>query len=290
MFTLRRPSYFKLMSFLYAVPSIAYLLVFFYAPITIIIMYSFFRGGLSAGSSPSFTLDNYVRFLTDEIAVNVFLNTLFISAVIFLVVILVAYPIAYFLARIVPPHWSLRIILLIVIPLEMNYLIRAFAWRNVLGENGFINAVLISSGLVSQPVVFLFHNIYAVIIVVLHNSLPYAIIPIYIVLHNIPKNILNAAMDLGSNPISVFLRVTFPISLPGIAISFLFVFIPMMGEFAIPALVGGKTYLLGNLITRNFLVINDWAFASATTVILFVTTLSMILVLFKFLRVEMIYR
>lgn len=279
----------SLINLLYSLPSVAYLLVFFYAPLVTIAVLSFLKGGPLYRVENIFTFENYIRFLTEPGTVSVFLFTMAMATAVFTITVLVAYPIAYFLARMTSEKWGLRIILLILIPLEMNYLIRGFAWRNILGENGLINNLLILSGLTDKPVLFFFHNVYAVLLVILHNSLPYAIIPIYITLRSIPQSLYHAAMDLGSDRVSSFFRVTLPLSLPGIAISFLFVYIPTMGEFAIPSLVGGRTYVLGTLITRTYMVIGDWPFASTATVILTIISLAIMFLVFKLAGVRRLY-
>ncbi|MEM1583876.1 MAG: ABC transporter permease [Nitrososphaerota archaeon] len=274
---------------LYSLPAIIYLTIFFYIPLITIIVYSFWHGEPLYRVVRTFTLENYVKFYTEELSQNIFILTNLISIATFLVILATAYPIAYFLARMVKGDTGLKIILLILIPLEMNYLIRVFAWRNLLGENGLLNSLLMFLGLVEQPLTIFFHSIPAIIIVVLHNALPYAIIPLYITIRSIPESLYQAAMDLGSNRISVFFRVTLPLSMPGVAIAFLFIYIPMMGEFAIPALVGGKTYLLGNLIVRQYLTIGNWPYASASTISLILTTLIVMFILFKFLGVRRLY-
>ena len=274
---------------LYSLPALIYLAVFFYVPLITIIIYSFWHGEPLYRITRVFTLENYVRFFTEELSQNVFILTNLISIATFSVISLVAYPIAYFLARMTRGDTGLKIILLILIPLEMNYLIRIFAWRNILGENGLLNNLLMTFGLVEQPITILFHSLYAIIIVVLHNALPYAIIPLYITLRSIPESLYQAAMDLGSNKLSIFFRITLPLSMPGIAIAFLFIYIPMMGEFAIPALVGGKTYMLGNFIVRQYLTIGNWPFASASTISLLLITLIVMFIVFKFLGVRRLY-
>mgnify|MGYP001772676733 CR=1 FL=1 len=274
---------------IYALPAIIYLTIFFYIPLITVIMYSFWHGEPLYRVVRVFTLENYVRFFTEELSQNVFISTNIISIVTFLIILSVAYPIAYFLARMTRGDTGLKIILLILIPLEMNYLIRIFAWRNILGENGLINNLLITLGLIDQPITFFFHCVYAVIIVVLHNALPYAIVPLYITIRSIPENLYLAAMDLGSNKISTFFRVTLPLSMPGIAIAFLFIYIPLMGEFAIPALVGGKTYMLGNMIVRQYLTVGNWPYASAATISLVSITLIVMYVIFKLLGVRRLY-
>ncbi|MCF8885147.1 MAG: ABC transporter permease [Nitrososphaerota archaeon] len=275
---------------LYGIPSLVYLFIFFYIPMIMIVVYSFWKGGPLYKVIRVFTLENYVRFFVDELSRNVLVWTNLLALLIFFIVILIAYPIAYFLARLMKGESGLKIILLILMPLEMNYLIRIFAWRNILGENGLINNTLMYLGVIDQPLTMLFHSIYAIIIVAVHNGLPYAIFPLYITLRSIPKSLYDAAMDLGSNRISVFFRITLPLSMPGIAIAFLFIYVPMIGEFAIPALVGGKTYLLGNLITRSFLEIGNWPFASAATMNVLILSLIAIFVVFKLTGMRWLYR
>ncbi|MEM3742696.1 MAG: hypothetical protein QXU28_06450, partial [Nitrososphaerota archaeon] len=165
---------------LYSLPAIIYLTIFFYIPLITIIVYSFWHGEPLYRVVRTFTFENYVKFYTEELSQNIFILTNLISIATFLVILATAYPIAYFLARMVKGDTGLKIILLILIPLEMNYLIRVFAWRNLLGENGLLNSLLIFLGLVEQPLTIFFHSIPAIIIVVLHNALPYAIIPLYI--------------------------------------------------------------------------------------------------------------
>ena len=274
---------------LYAIPTVVYLLFFFYIPIITIIVYSFWIGAPFYEFKPGFTLENYMRFFTSKVTQNVMVITNVVAVLSFLATLAVAYPIAYFLARILKGEEGLRIILLMLIPLEMNYLIRIFAWRNILGEQGFINNLLLTLGIIDEPIRIFFHSMYAIIIVVVHNALPYAVFPLYITLRSIPQNLYHAAMDLGSNKISTFFRVTLPLSMPGIAVAFLFIYVPMLGEFAIPALVGGKTFLLGNLITRQYLDVGNWPYASAATISLLIMTLIASFLVFKYMGVRRLY-
>lgn len=274
---------------LYAIPTTAYLLFFFYVPILTIIAYSFWIGAPFYEFKPGFTLENYIKFFTSRVSQNVLLVTNLVAFLSFAATLLVAYPIAYFLARVVKSDTGLKVILLMLIPLEMNYLIRVFAWRNILGEQGFVNNLLLTLGVIDEPVRIFFHSMYAIIIVIVHNALPYAVFPIYITLRSIPRNLYHAASDLGSNRVSVFFRVTLPLSMPGIAVAFLFIYVPMLGEFAIPALVGGKTFLLGNLITRQYLDVGNWPYASSATISLLIITLIASFLVFKYMGVRRLY-
>jgi spermidine/putrescine transport system permease protein len=278
-----------LINLLYSLPSIVYLSVFFYVPIMFVFILSFYEGGPFFKMFPRFTLENYVNFLTSEVGLRIFLTSHLISLSTFLIVTLMSFPIAYFLARMMDENKSLLIMLLMFIPLEMNYLLRVFAWRNIVGESGLINNTLLYLGLIDRPIEALFHSIYAIILVGTHNSLPYAVFPLYIVLRNIPKNLYYAAMDLGSNKVGVFFRITLPLSMPAIAISFLFNYLALLSEFAIPSLVGGTTYMLGNHIEYNFLVVGNWPYASAVTVTLLLTTIIISLLIFKLFNVRSLY-
>jgi len=274
---------------IYAVPTIVYLTVFFYVPVMSVLILSFYKGGVFYKINPILTLENYINFLTSPIGINIFITTHLIALTSFLVVTLIAFPISYFLAKMLDENKALLIILLMFIPLEMNYLIRVFAWRNIVGETGLINSSLLSLGLIQRPIEIFFHSIYGIIIVGTHNSLPYAVFPLYIILRNIPKNLYDAAMDLGSNKIGVFFRVTLPLCMPAIAVSFLFNYIALLGEFAIPSLVGGTTYMLGNHISYNFLTVGNWPYASAVTVTLLLNTIAISLIIFKLFGVKQLY-
>ncbi len=230
-------------------PGIIYILLLFYAPIAILFVISL--------TPPhkyiviwEFTPINYFKVFTEATYYRILLNTFMIVSVATILLIIVAYPIAYYLARIAPNIGD-RLLLFTIIPVEVNYLIRIYAWRVILGENGFLNSLLISMGLIHKPLTIFFYSWFAVVIVIIHEYLPYVVVPFYLNLRGIPNEIYEAAMDLGASKLQILRTITLPLSKPGLLSVVFIVFIPTLGEFAIPSLVGGQTGLMiGNLIDR----------------------------------------
>jgi len=271
-------------------PSIIYLAVLFYIPLSMLFMYSLWKRTGHFKFEPTLTFENYVKFFTRTLYLKVFANSLFIVTVTIILLLIIGYPIAYFLAR-MGVKGSDQIILLMLIPVEINYLIRIFAWRTILGENGILNSFLIFTGIIDQPLQIFFYNWFAVVIVTIHEWLPYVVIPIYISLRGIPRSLYEAAMDLGASRLQTFLKITLPLTKPGILTAIFLVYIPALGEFAIPALVGGTSgYMIGNVIESNFLSAGNWPLAAVASIVLLVISLSIIGVMVKILGVESLYR
>jgi spermidine/putrescine transport system permease protein len=196
----------------------------------------------------------------------VLLKSLGISFAATVAVLLIAYPMAYFLAFRVTRHKMLWLIV-ITIPFWTSYLLRVFAWKIVLGFNGVINSSLIWLGLIDKPLEFLLYNPVAVIITLAHAWVVYAILPIYVSLEKIDRSLLEAATDLGDRPWERFLHVTLPLSLPGVIASTLLVFIPTVGDYVTPSLVGGPSgIMVGNTITSLFGQRNDGPLGAALSV------------------------
>ncbi len=266
-------------------PPFIYLLLLFYAPMAIMLVMSFWKSGFMT-LEPAFTLDNYVKFFTTPIYMRAMVNTFIIATGSMIALILVGYPIAYYLAR-YAPRWESLIIYLLIIPVEINFLVRIFAWKIALGRSGIINSALISLGLIEEPLKFLLYSKTAVIIVLLHEWLPYVVIPIYLALKGVSPDIIDAARTLGSDRWSVFRHVLLPLSVPGLFASFVLVYIPMLGEFAVPALVGGPSaYMLGNVIESQFLSAGNWGVGSAIGFILLTVTLALVAIVIKVAGVE----
>lgn len=252
--------------------------------------YSFWKYLRLFRFEPALTLENYIRFFTSPIYLRVLLNTLFIVSVAMALLLLVGFPIAYFIARYVRAYGD-RLILLMLIPVEINYLIRIFAWRTILGENGILNSLLLTLGIIDHPLQIFFYNWFAIVIVTMHEWLPYVVIPIYISLRGIPRSLYEAAQDLGASRIQTFFKITLPLCKPGILTAIFIVFIPALGEFAIPALVGGKSgYMIGNMIENQLLAAGNWPLATAASVILLVTSLLIVGIMVKILGMEALYK
>jgi spermidine/putrescine transport system permease protein len=193
-------------------------------------------------------------------------KSLLMSFVATTVIVLMAYPMAYFMAFRVTKHKILWLIL-ITVPFWTSYLLRVFAWKVILGYNGVLNSGLISLGVIKEPLGFLLYNPTSVIITLTHAWLAFAILPIYVSLEKIDRSLLEAATDLGDNPVERFLRVTLPLSLPGVISSTLLVFIPTVGDYITPAQVGGTSgIMIGTLIQSQFGKANNWPMGAALSI------------------------
>jgi spermidine/putrescine transport system permease protein len=238
----------------------------------------------------TFTLHNYWELIapSDEVTywsgipfpmknpayAIVIVKSLLISLGATVAVIAIAYPMAYFLAFRVTRHKMLWLIV-ITIPFWTSYLLRVFAWKIILGYNGVINSGLIYLGLIDKPLDFLLYNPFSVIVTLAHAWVAYAILPIYVSLEKIDRSLLEAATDLGDRPWERFLHVTLPLSLPGVIASTLMVFIPTVGDYVTPSLVGGPTgVMVGNTIQSLFGQRNDGPLGAAlSAVVMLIVTL-----------------
>jgi spermidine/putrescine transport system permease protein len=187
------------------------------------------------------------------------------------VIILMAYPMAYFLAFRVTRHKILWLIL-ITVPFWTSYLLRIFAWKVILGYNGVLNSGLMSFGIISEPLGFLLNNPSSVIIALAHAWLAFAILPIYVSLEKIDRSLLEAATDLGDSRLERFLRITLPLSMPGVVSAALLVFIPTVGDYITPAQVGGTSgVMIGTLIQSQFGKANNWPLGAAVSIVMMLT-------------------
>ncbi|MDH3690721.1 MAG: ABC transporter permease, partial [Gammaproteobacteria bacterium] len=200
----------------------------------------------------AFTLANYAKAVEQPVYKALLLRSLAISGACTVLTILLAYPMAYFVAFHVHRH-KLVWIILMTLPFWTSYLLRIFAWKIILGFNGVINSGLMGIGLIDQPLEFLLYSPTAVVLTLTHAWAAFAILPIYVSLEKIDRSLLEAATDLGDGPVKRFLGVTLPLSLPGVIAGTLMIFIPTVGDYVTPALVGGPDGLmLGNLIQAQF--------------------------------------
>jgi spermidine/putrescine transport system permease protein len=232
-------------------PTLAVLVFALAAPLALLVTYSFWtENGLVLDTHP--TVSQYGAVVTRQIYRVLFLRSLAISAVVTLATVALGYPMAYFLAFRVT-RGKFIWLLLLSIPFWTSYLLRVFAWKVILGYNGVINSGLLSLGLISQPLTFLLYNAPSVVVTLTHAYAAFAILPIYVSLEKIDRSLLEAATDLGDGPVKRFLRVTFPLSLPGTIAAILMVFIPTVGDYVTPSLVGGTDgMMIGNSIAMMY--------------------------------------
>jgi spermidine/putrescine transport system permease protein len=261
---------------LYSGPQTVWFTLFFLAPIAIIIIYSFLKKGLYGGVEPEFSLDAY-RYLGDKIFLGITFRTVVTSVIATVITIFIALPCGYFMAK--SKNQNL-LLLLIIIPFWTNFLIRVFAWMNILGNSGFLNEFLLRVGLIDDYIHFLY-NQNVVILVLVYMYLPYAILPLFSSIDKFDFSLLEAARDLGATKPIAMIRVLLPNIRGGIFTAVLFTFIPIFGAYAVPLLVGGKdSYMLGNIIADQLSKSRNWPRAAAISMVLtLVTTVGVILMM-----------
>lgn len=262
---------------LYSSPMAIWFSFFFFAPIIIIIVYSFLKRGLHGGVVKEFSLDAY-KYLVNPVFLSITFRTLYTSLVSTVITILIALPCGYYMAR--SKHQTL-LLLLIIIPFWTNFLIRVFAWINILGNNGFLNNILIALGITTNYIQFLY-NQNAVILVLVYMYLPYAILPLFSTIDKFDFSLLEAARDLGATKSESIIKVLLPNIRSGIFTAILFTFIPIFGAYAVPQLIGGmESYMLGNTIADQLLKSRNWPRSAAISMVLtLVTTLGVIWMMF----------
>ncbi|MCT4608929.1 MAG: ABC transporter permease subunit [Pelagimonas sp.] len=211
--------------------------------------------------------ENYVWLTEDELYWRAYLSSLKIAAISTFLTLLVGYPIAYGMAK-APDEWRPTLLMLVILPFWTSFLIRVYAWMGILSNEGLLNQLLLGLGLISDPLIILNTNT-AVYIGIIYTYLPFMILPIYSALEKLDESLLEAAEDLGCSRFEAFWLVTFPLSKNGIIAGSFLVFIPTLGEFVIPSLLGGsKTLMIGKVLWEEFFSNRDWPVASAVAVIL----------------------
>lgn len=231
------------------------------------------------------TLDNYLRLFADRLYADAFLSSIRIAAVSALITLLIAYPMAYAIAR-ASERARPSLLMLVVLPFWTSFLIRVYAWTGLLNSNGLINGVLLKIGVIDHPLMLLYTD-FAVYLGIVYSYLPFMVLPIYGVLERLDWTLLEAAADLGARPSRAFWRVTLPLSMPGVIAGLLLVFIPALGEFIIPELLGGPdTLMVGRVLWTEFFSNHDWPFASALAVVMLIAVLLPAALIYRVARRE----
>ena len=262
-------------------PPFFYALLLMAFPLGAIILFSFWTQNFMDVDT-TFTLNNYRQIIDQPIYGALLQRSLFVSAVVTVVTVLLAFPIAYFVSFHVRPDRKSLWLFLITIPFWTSYLIRVFLWKVILGYNGVINTGLLNIGLIDEPLTFILYNINAVIITLAHAFAPFAILPIFVALEKIDRSLLEASRDLGENKVMTFFRVALPLAMPGVVAAVLIVFIPTIGDYVTPELMGGAGgKLIANMIQTQFLALNNAPLGAALAVVamLSVTAISLLFIL-----------
>ncbi|MFM9845042.1 MAG: ABC transporter permease [Dongiaceae bacterium] len=250
-------------------PLIAYGLPLFFivAPFAGFLLYSFFRvdGGVM---HYDLTLFNYQRFFVDAIFIPVMLKTCLLCIGVAILTVIFGYPVAFLLASL---RGRLRyaLLILVLVPLLMSYVIKIYAIRNILGGNGLLNKTLLWLGLIDEPLKFFVFNLNAVLLALTVLLIPFAVLPIFLSLERIPRNLLEASVDLGASRLQTFARIILPMSLPGVISALTFVFVLAIGDFLTPQMVGGQSgFTFGRIIYSQFGTAFNWPFGAALSAIL----------------------
>lgn len=252
---------------------------FFAIPLALILLVSFMSRGTYGEIEYTFTLKNYARFF-DPLYLKIVWKSIVMAFYTTLICLVFGFPFAYIVARARPKYRNL-LLMLIIVPFWTNSLVRTYAWIVLLRTEGVINTFLLQIGLISEPLTLLY-NEGAALVGLVYTLLPFMILPLYASLEKLDPVYLEAAGDLGARPWQSFLRITLPLSMPGMIAGSLLVFIPTLGLFFIPDLLGGgKIILIGNFIQNQFLVTRDWPFGSAASIILMTCTLLFIALYLK---------
>ncbi len=265
---------------------IVWLLLFFVVPVILVGSYSVGLVALLPRDS-LLTFDAWRDFLSDPIFVGVFWKSVRMSLIVSVSVVILAYPVAYFLAM-VATRRKYVLLLLTIAPFLTSYLLRVLAWRVILGNQGVVNSFLFWSGIrdPDDPVTWLLYSQFAVIVVLIYVWVPFVALPIFVSLDHMDRYLLEAASDLGASRWRSFWQITFPLSLPGVIAAFIFVFIPTIGEYVTPLLVGGtRGFMFGNAIADAFLVGFNWQLGSALALFLIAVVGVLVAISSRFLNV-----
>lgn len=269
-----RPSRIALRRGLLLGPALTWWTVLLAVPVVLILAYSFFERGIYGGVVYDFTLDNFER-LVDPLYLGVIWFSVRVSLEATLIALLIGYPTAWFIAT-RPKRWRTVLLIIVVLPFWTSLLIRTYAWIVLLNNEGLINQSLISLGALSDPVSLLY-NEFAIVVGLIYGYLPLMVLPLYAAIERLPKEVREASQDLGASGWRSFLTVTLPLTRTGVAAGCLFVFVPSLGNFIVPDLLGGgQQQMVGNLIQSQFLDARDWPFG-ATIALAVIAVMSIVL-------------
>lgn len=264
----------RLSRFVFLFPGITYISIFMVIPFCIICLYTFFSRGTYGGIEATFTMSSYLRAF-DWLYLKILLNSIVIAAVTTFLAVVIGFPTAYAITKLSEKRQNI-VLVLIVLPFWTNFLIRTYSWIVLLNSQGLFNNWLQGTGIIQEPISILYTPS-AVVLGLLYAYLPLMILPIYSSLIKIDPSLREAAINLGASPAQAFRQVVYPLAVPGLLIGAIFVFVPSVGNFIVPELLGGgKTVMVGNLIRDQFLKARDWPFGS----VLALSMVFMLLLLF----------
>lgn len=265
-------------------PATLFLGIFFLGPLSVMLLYSFLEPGLYGGVEWNFYHWNYGRILGwadgewedfDPVYVEIFLRSVRLALTNVFVTLLICYPAAIWVSRL-STRWQTLVVFMITLPFFVSLVVRLFCWVLILRPSGFMNTALLGLGIISEPIDILFTET-AVLIGMAYIMLPFMFLPVYASVEKLDYKLIEASSDLGAKSYQTFLRVVLPMTLPGIAAGSILVFIPSLGNFIVPDLLGGaKVMMIGNLVEQQFLSARNWPFGAALSVMMMLVMLVLI--------------
>jgi spermidine/putrescine transport system permease protein len=262
-------------------PPFIYAVLLLAAPLAAIVLFSFWTQDFMT-IDRSFTLSNYREAFTDPLYMELLSRSLRISLSVTAITVVLAFPVAYFVSFYVAPERKSFWLFLITIPFWTSYLIRVFLWRVILAYDGPVNGTLVGLGVIDEPLAWILYSANSVVITLAHAYAPFAILPIFVSLEKIDRSLHEAGRDLGENRVMVFLRVTLPLAMPGVLAAVLIVFIPTIGDYVTPRLVGGSDgTMIANMIQTQFMRLNNAPMGATLSVLamLMVGFVSLVMIL-----------
>lgn len=262
-------------------PGVLWLTLFFVIPLLIVLVVSFSKRSLLGVVDYSFNLNNYSRvFDPGAPYFSIFLRSLGLATINTILCLLLGYPFAFYIARQTPQRQKL-LIFLVMVPFWTNFLIRTYALMFIIRDTGLINSWLLNLGIIREPLQILFTPT-AIRLGMLYGYLPFAVLPLYASIEQLDYNYVQAAQDLGADALRVFIKVILPLTMPGVVAASIITFIPALGDFITPDLLGGgNTFLIGNVLQQQFLTVRDWPFGSAMSVVLMALVLMATMIYFR---------
>ena len=257
-------------------PPLLWVAVFLLLPYLLMFCYSFWSVSPAQTILHSWTLDNYRALLRVSVYWQTLLRSMWIAALVMFFSLLLGYPLAYFLSFRAGAKKDLYY-QLVIIPLWVSYLVRAYAWKTILGSDGVLNTLLQYVHLTRHPLEFLLYSPFAVVLTLTHIYTPFTILPIYASLEHIPRNLVEASNDLGASPVQTFWRVIFPLSIPGVLAGATFAFVLSLGDFLAPLLLGGPSgIMISNIVVSLFGAAYNWPLGAAISLCMLVLVVSLL--------------
>ena len=257
-------------------PPLVWVFVFLVIPYLLMFCYSFWSVSPAQSIVHSWNLENYKELLHKSLYWETLLRSIWIASRVTLLSLLLGYPLAYFLSFYAGRRKDL-LYQMVIIPLWVSYLVRAYAWKTILGSDGVLNTLLQYVHLAKHPLDFLLYSPFAVVLTLTHIYTPFTILPIYASLEHIPRNLVEASHDLGANPFQTFRRVIFPLSIPGIVAGATFAFVLSLGDFLAPLLLGGPSgIMISNIVVSLFGAAYNWPLGAAISLAMLVIVVSLL--------------